>query len=97
MENGTGEVRLKAGLFTEVKIPVEAVRTILIDKTALIGSAKNPSVFVAQGDKAVRKEIVTNESDDKYIEVVSGLKQEDRVIVSGQLNLHDGDRIKTIL
>lgn len=96
MENHDGEQHLKAGLFTEVNIPVEATQTILVDKVAIVGSAKNPSVFVVEGDKAVKREIVTNESDDKFIEVVSGLKQEDRVIVSGQLNLHDGDRIKTI-
>lgn len=96
MDNHDGEQHLKAGLFTEVSIPVEAAQTILIEKTAIVGSMKNPSVFVVEGDKAVKKDIVTNESDDKFIEVVSGLKKEDRVVVSGQLNLHDGDRVKTI-
>ncbi len=96
MDNHDGEQHLKAGLFTEVSIPVEAAQTILVEKTAIVGSMKNPSVFVVEGDKAVKKDIVTNESDDKFIEVVSGLKKEDRVVVSGQLNLHDGDRVKTI-
>jgi multidrug efflux pump subunit AcrA (membrane-fusion protein) len=55
---------------------------------------KNPVVFVAEGDNAVRKTIITNESDDKYIEVSSGIKEGEQVIVSGQINLNDGDRIK---
>lgn len=96
MDNQNGEQRLKAGLFSEVLIPVEATETILIEKTAITGSMKNPSVFVIEGDKAVKKEIIINESDDKFVEVVNGLKKEDRVVVSGQLNLNDGDRVKII-
>jgi RND family efflux transporter MFP subunit len=96
MDNHKGEQRLKAGLFSEVLIPVEATETILIEKTAITGSMKNPSVFVVESDKAVKKEIITNESDEKFVEVVSGLKEEDRVVVSGQLNLNDGDRVKII-
>jgi RND family efflux transporter MFP subunit len=96
MDNHKGEQRLKAGLFSEVLIPVEATETILIDKTAITGSMKNPSVFVVESDKAVKKEIIINESDEKFVEVVSGLKEEDRVVVSGQLNLNDGDRVKII-
>ena len=57
---------------------------------------KNPSVFVIEGDNAVMKEIIINESDEKFVEVVSGLKKEDRVVISGQLNLNDGDRVKII-
>ena len=96
MDNSDGEQHLKAGLFTEVHIPIEASETILVEKTAIVGSMKSPSVFVIDGDKAVKKEIIINESDDKFIEVVSGLKKEDRVVVSGQLNLNDGDRVKII-
>jgi RND family efflux transporter MFP subunit len=96
LNNPEGKQRLKAGLFTEVRIPVEATQTIIIDKTALVGSMKNPSVFVAEGSQAVKKEIVINEGDDKHIEVISGLKEGDRVIISGQLNLNDGDHIKIV-
>ncbi len=96
MDNQAGEHHLKAGLFSEVKIPVEAAETILIEKTAITGSMKNPTVFVVEGDKAVKKEIITNESDEKFVEVVSGLKKDDKVVVSGQLNLNDGDRVKII-
>lgn len=96
MDNHDGNQRLKAGLFSEVRIPVEASETILVEKTVLTGSMKNPSVFVVEGDKAVKKAIIINESDDTFVEVVSGLNKEDRVVVSGQLNLNDGDRVKII-
>lgn len=96
LDNPEGSQHLKAGLFTEVIIPIEATETIIIEKSALVGSLKNPSVFVIEGDKAVKRDLVTSESDDKYIEVINGLKKEEKVVISGQLNLHDGDRVKII-
>jgi RND family efflux transporter MFP subunit len=94
--NSGGKQRLKAGLFCEVSIPVEASPATLIEKTALVGSMKNPSVFVAEGNQAVKKTIVVNESDDQNVEVISGLKEGEQVVISGQLNLNDGDRIKIV-
>jgi RND family efflux transporter MFP subunit len=96
LNNQGGKQHLKAGLFCEVCIPVEATPAILIDKTALVGSMKNPSVFIPEGNLAVKKAIVVNESDDRHIEVLSGLKVGEQVIISGQLNLNHGDRIKIV-
>jgi len=96
MDNPGGSQHLKAGLFTDVTIPVKATETIIIDKNALVGSMKNPSVFVVEGGKAVKREIVISESDEKYVEVIHGLKIDEKVVLSGQLNLHENDRVKII-
>ena len=96
MDNSKGTSHLKAGLFAEVTIPVKATETILIDKTALVGSRQNPSVFVIEGGRAIKRTIVTSESDDKYIEVISGLKKGEQVVTSGQLNLHNGNKVSII-
>ena len=96
MNNQEGKNHVKAGLFAEVQFQVPPKETIVIDKTAIVGSMKNPTVFVAESGKAVRKTIMVNESDDKNVEVVNGLKEGDKVIISGQLNLNDGDDINII-
>jgi len=96
LNNPDNSSHLKAGLFAEVTIPVEATETIIIEKTALTGSRQNPSVFVVEGNTAVKREIITNESDEKHIEVVQGLMEGEQLIISGQLNLHDGDRVKVL-
>ena len=97
LNNPSGSSHLKAGLFAEVNIPVEATETIIVEKSAITGSRQNPSVFVVEGGKAVKRDIITNESDDKYIEVINGLEEGEQVVVSGQLNLHAGDRVKVLL
>jgi len=97
MDNPGGQLHLKAGLFAEITVPVEATPTMLIEKAALVGSMTNPSVYViTNNNTAEKRNIVTNNSDDKFIEVVKGLQTEEKVVVSGQLNLQEGNRVKII-
>ena len=96
LNNQEGKNHIKAGLFAEVNFQVPPKEAIVIDKIALVGSMKSPTVFVAENGKAVRKSIIINESDEKNVEVISGLKEGDKVIISGQLNLNDGDDINII-
>ncbi len=51
-------------------------------------------VLLAEGNKAVRHDIETGISDEKGIEVVSGLTNDDDVIVSWSSMLKDGAEIK---
>ncbi|MDD4033695.1 MAG: efflux RND transporter periplasmic adaptor subunit [Bacteroidales bacterium] len=91
-----GARHIKAGLYAEVAFPVEASQSMIVDKVAITGSMIEPSVFVVEGNKAVKRGIVIGGSNDKYVEVISGLTAEDKVVVSGQLNLQDGNAVKII-
>jgi multidrug efflux pump subunit AcrA (membrane-fusion protein) len=55
-----------------------------------------PVVYVVENGKAVRRELIVGQSNDKQIEVLSGLAEGDQVIVSGQLNLKDGDDVNIV-
>ena len=78
-------VRLSKTL-TALRIP--AIATINPDGV-------HATVFVWQGDDHISlREIETGLYADGYIEVVSGLSEGDRVVVSGQTYLQDGDRVK---
>lgn len=97
MDNPGGHLHLKAGLFAEISIPGKATPTLVIEKAALVGSMTNPSVFVVnESNMAVKRNIVTHNSDEKFVEVLKGLQVTDQVVVSGQLNLQDGSRVKII-
>jgi RND family efflux transporter MFP subunit len=87
---------LKSGLFAEVELPIENDVKLIISKSCIIGSMENPVVFVASGGKAVKRKLITGHSNNKQIEVYSGLEEGDEVIVSGQLNLKEGDEINVV-
>lgn len=87
---------LKSGLFAEAELPVTNEENLIINKASIVGSMESPVVYVAKNGKAIKRQLVIGQSNDKQVEVLSGLSEDDQVIVSGQMNLKDGDDIKII-
>lgn len=88
---------LKSGTFANVmiKLPV-AVEALYIPRESLLGSITEASVYVAENNKAILKKIVVENGNDKYIRVISGLKEGEEVIVNGQINLSENKAIKIV-
>jgi multidrug efflux pump subunit AcrA (membrane-fusion protein) len=68
---------------------VEKGESIVIPRTALIGSIKNPQVYVVENNVARLKDIVAGISIGEKLEVVSGLTPGELVVINGQINLKD--------
>ena len=88
---------LKSGSFANVviKLPV-AIEAAYIPRESLLGSITDAEVYVAENNKAILKKIVVGNGNDKYIKVVSGLKEGEQVIVNGQINLSENKAIKIV-
>ncbi|NTW31146.1 MAG: efflux RND transporter periplasmic adaptor subunit [Bacteroidetes bacterium] len=88
---------LKSGTFANVmiKLPV-AAEALYIPRESLLGSITEASVYVAENNKAILKKIVVGNGNDKFIKVISGLKEGEKVIVNGQINLSDNKAIKIV-
>jgi membrane fusion protein, multidrug efflux system len=88
---------LKSGTFANVmiKLPV-AAEALYIPRESLLGSITEASVYVAENNKAILKKIVVGNGNDKYIKVISGLKEGEEVIVNGQINLSENKTIKIV-
>ena len=88
---------LKSGTFANVliKLPV-AAEALYIPRESLLGSITDAEVYVAENNKAIRKKIVVGSGNDKYLKVLSGLKEGDKVIVNGQINLSENKAIKIV-
>jgi RND family efflux transporter MFP subunit len=86
--------KLLAGMYGSVIKDDELNQSSLtIVRTALLGSAKNPQVFVDRQGVAKLVSIQTGRSNDKLIEVTGGLQKGDLVVISGQVNLTDGTKV----
>lgn len=87
---------LIAGTYVNVEFKVaQDSYALQIPKKALTEGVKKAYVYVKEGDKAVRKDIVVGREVGEYIEVVSGLKEGDLVVVDGQINIVNGSFIAT--
>jgi RND family efflux transporter MFP subunit len=95
--NNNSKTPLKAGTFVAISIEIPSSReTLLIPRQALQGSVKDAQVYLAENGKAVLKKIEVGKINNEYIEVLSGIKATDKVIISGQVNLSNGKEIKII-
>jgi hypothetical protein len=62
----------------------------------LIGSAKNPQVFVVVDGKAVLRSIEVGQSAGETVEIVNGLQAGDIVVLSGHINLAEGSPVEVV-
>lgn len=85
---------LKSGMFALVNFNTNGnEEALLIPRQALVGSVKDPAVFVVEGDLAKYRKIVTGNQYENYIEVKSGLTAKDKVVLSGQNLLEDNAKV----
>lgn len=91
---------LKAGMFGTAKlnrISSGKETGLFIPRQAIVGSIENAKVFVLNSDSTVTlKNIqVQNQNGDEVI-VLSGLNANDNVVVSGQINLQTGNKVRVV-
>ena len=67
---------------------------MVIPRTALVGSIKDPIVFVVEEGKAVKRPIKAGSATETTIEVLEGLQPGDQVVISGQINLDNNTSVK---
>lgn len=89
------EFPLRLGAFAEADIVVEERKDVLrIPKEALLLEDDQNWVFVVRRGRAFSRLIQVGLSSEEDIEVVSGLKEGEEVVIMGKFELNDGDRIK---
>jgi RND family efflux transporter MFP subunit len=82
--------KLKPGMFAEIKLTLETRKgVVIIPKEAVVNSGKGKYVFVIRNNKALQTNIKSGLEDDTNLEVVSGLKSGDKIVVTGQQKLQD--------
>jgi len=92
--SNTDKEKLKAGILADVHFTMEEIETgISVPVSALLGSANEANVYVANGDKAELRHIKTGIVTSNKVQVTEGLKANELVIISGQINLENGTPI----
>jgi multidrug efflux pump subunit AcrA (membrane-fusion protein) len=71
----------------------ESETGLSVPVAALLGSAKDAKVYVADGNKATIRTVKTGVVTATKVQVTEGLKAGEQVVVSGQLNLENGTEI----
>ena len=89
--------KLNPGMFASVFLVTDTHNdAVVMPKRALSIESLSDTVFVAEGGQAVRRDIELGYEETDIVEVVSGLRAGERVIVVGQDGLTDGTPVQIL-
>ena len=89
---------LKPGMFSRVDILYSSRdNATLVSREAVISQREAKSVFVVEAGIASRRVVETGFVQDDFIEVVSGLRAGDQVVIRGHSALKDGSQVRVVL
>ena len=90
------EGHLKPGMYAEVKLKVDLGQRLVVPEEAVMFAGDSRVVFVDLGDGKLKpQKIITGIQTRDYIEVLEGLGQGDRVVISGNFLVAAESRLKS--
>lgn len=91
-------LRLKSGMFANLRLFVGQKETLTISREILITDLVTgvSYAFVVEGNQAVRRKLTLGERSGLLIEVLQGLKEGEDLVMKGQNNLKPGSKVKII-
>lgn len=88
---------LHPGMFARASVVVNpTVPAITVPPEAVVSFAGVEKVFAFEDGRAVERNIVTGEHDTNWVEVISGLEESERVILSPG-NLRNGEPVELVM
>ena len=87
---------LLAGVYANVYLTAQPRENVLtVPLHTIVMRDDQQTIFVADKDGIIqRKVLVVGFTDDKYAEIISGITEEDLIVVEGQNKLREGVKIK---
>lgn len=87
--------KLRPGMFAQVRIVArEKEGALLVPKEAAVTRAGQSVVFVVKGEAVEQRGVKVGMASNGRVEVLSGLEAGEEVVVAGQNDLRDGDRVR---
>lgn len=95
---GNPDHLVKAGMYGTATFSFSAAGSaILIPRSSFVGSVSSNEVFVIKSDSTVSlQKVVAGRIIGDKVEIVSGLKEGQTVVTSGQINLDEGSKVNLV-
>ncbi|KYH28005.1 efflux RND transporter periplasmic adaptor subunit [Clostridium colicanis] len=91
------EHKINSGMFAQVEFNTDEKKNVMVvNSEAVTDDNEKQIVYLEENGKAVAKEVKTGLDNGEYVEIKSGLKVNDRVIVKGQELVENGDKVKVV-
>lgn len=84
---------IRPGMFMTVALEGEIAPALVVPEAAIVPEQGRAYVFVVEGNVAQRREVTLGRRKPGEVEVLSGVKEGERVVVDGTQNLQDGAQV----
>lgn len=89
--------KIKAGGFATASFGTAGeANALLIPRTSIVESLKDPFVYMLKDGKATRRNIKVGREANGFIEVLEGIQPGEKVITTGQINLEEGTPVEPV-
>jgi membrane fusion protein (multidrug efflux system) len=85
---------LKPGMFLTVTLERDAAPALMMPEGAVVPEQGRTFVFVVEGGQASRREVQLGRRRPGEVEVLAGLRPDERVVVEGTLKVRDGAQVR---
>lgn len=69
---------------------------LIIPRKCLVGSVQDATVYVLSGDSVLLKTVKASTVNESEVLITEGLTGNEKVVLSGQINLQEGSKVKVI-
>ncbi len=93
----TTDQRINAGMYVKIKLNTvlhENVLAVPTDAIVTVSNKKYVYVFNSADSTVSKREVITGATVDSQVEIISGLSDEDTIVVKGMQVLNDGVKVK---
>ena len=87
---------IKAGMYGTANFITKKQQMLVVSRKAYIGSVNENEVFVYQNGVAKLKKVTSGKIIADKVQILSGLKEGEQVVVTGQINLKDGTKVEIL-
>ena len=88
---------LKPGMFARIEIfLLEKPGVVAVPREAVLEENGAKFIFTVEGNKAIRRPVVTGITQDQFVEIREGLKEGDQVIIKGQNLIRDNATVRVV-
>lgn len=91
---------LKSGLMMLVKVKGRPRKAITVPEGALVAKGSDQFIYIASeskdGSTALQRKVQIGTRINGYVEIISGLKEHEKVITHGTMQLNDGQKLRIL-
>lgn len=82
---------IKIGMITNVNlVDSDEDKSLLVPKDCIIEEDDSQYLYVIDGNKLSKREIIVGQAKNQYLEIKDGISEDDQIVIEGSSNMKDG-------